>query len=48
MNCQVCGKPAVCKIDMRPEWSGITYYCMDHLPTGWSGVIPDENKVVEA
>ena len=36
-----CGKPAVMKIDMRPQFHSILFYCAEHIPVGFNGVIPE-------
>jgi len=34
------------QIDMGPDWFGIiNYYCADHIPVGFNGVIPEGYEV---
>jgi hypothetical protein len=46
-NCIKCEKEAVCRIDMTPEFFSILYYCNEHLPVGFNGIIPEENKILK-
>jgi hypothetical protein len=41
--CRTCGeKPAVM---WTPGLITRGYYCADHIPVGFNGVIPEENKI---
>ena len=41
-GCNVCGKPAVM---WTPGLFANSHYCEDHIPVGFNGRIPEENRI---